>query len=468
MKQTDEISGKSITTVKRHKIGNILLGILFVCFLCILLPDKNAGAAGATVSITTKNTTVVKGDTVYVVITVSSEEAMDGFDAYFTYDSRVLQFITGGNITSGNDDAFRINDTKREAGTTKITYSVKFRARKAGSCTISLRKPYHVYAADEESSKMSISYNSLNILIRKKAIATPKPKETIAPEESGAPEKETKPEESIMPSGETASAAPQTTEVASESKPEEPALPTPNPKDVPGSSKLRKLLVEDAVFAPDFSPKIKKYSAIVATDEKQLAISYETKDSQAKVVIKGNKDLKPGRNVIRVVVTGTTGEKTTYRLAITIQRTSTASQAGAVTLAVKKGKLYLQGSSTVEVLEVEDEGTIPSGFAEEKTTIDGRKITTYALENNPDAGFVLFYGKAEEKGFFLYDIEEGHLYPYEKVKAWYRSMNGEPAEGSDADARTIQSLKYMVGILASFCGLMLLIVIALSIRSRRR
>lgn len=465
MRQTNEISGKSITFARWRQIRSILLGFLFVCFLCVASKGVTVSAAGATVSISTKNTTVVKEDTVYVVITVSSSEAIKGFDGYFTYDSRVLQFVTGGSITSGNDDAFRIDDTDRESSATEITYSVKFKARKAGSSTISLRKPYHVYADNEDSSKMSISYNSLNILVRKKSIETPKPKETAAPDSSGMPDS------SAMPPETPASSMPQSSgeppkDQASESL--EPAAPTPNAKDVPGSSKLRKLSVEGAVFAPDFSPKIKKYSAIVTTDDKQLAISYEPKDSQAKVVIKGNKKLKKGRNVIKVIVTGTSGKKTTYRLTITVQRTDRESQVNRVTLMTQKGKLYLQGSSTIEVLEAEDESIIPDGFVEEKNAIDGRKITAYALENNSDAGFVLIYGKGDKEEFFLYDMAEGTLFPYEKVKAWYRSMNGESAESMSADERKIQSLKYMVGIMASFCGLMLLIVIALSIRSRRR
>ena len=471
MKQTDEVSKKSITFARWRKISNILLGILFVCFLCISLRAESVSAAGATVSISTKNTTVVKGDTVYVVITVSSEEAIKGFDGYFTYDSRILQFVTGGNITSGNDDAFRINDTDRESSSTKITYSVKFRARKAGSSTISLRKPYHVYADDEEASKMSISYNSLGILVRKKAIATPQPKETVEPAESTVPEENNTPEGSSMPTEGENSSMSQHSEEPLEDVPVEsvePAAPTPNAKDVPGSSKLRKLSVDGASFAPDFSPKIRKYSAIVTTDDKQLAISYETKDSQAKVAIKGNKNLKQGRNIIKVIVTGTTGEKTTYRLSITVQRTDGESQVNRVTLITKKGKLYLQGSSTVEILEAKDESMIPDGFIEEKTAIDGRKITAYALENNSDAGFVLIYGRGNKEEFFLYDMDEGTLFPYEKVKAWYRSMNGESPDASSVEKQTIQSLKYVVGIMASFCGLMLLIVIALSIRSHRR
>lgn len=434
---------------------------LAVCFLGNSLSGKKAMAAGATVSISTKNTTVVKGDTVYVVIRVSSDEAIKGFEGYFTYDSRVLQFITGGNITSGNDDAFKIDDTDRSSSSTEITYSVKFKARKAGSSTISLRKPYQIYSDDENSSKMSVSYNSLNILVRKKAMTTPEKTAQPSGEEPESPEVKTSavPESSEVP--------PRPSGEPGEEKMESPVVPTTNPKDVAGSSRLRKLSVAGAVFAPEFSPKIKKYSAIVTTDEKELAISYETKDSQAEVVIKGNKNLKQGRNVIKVIVRGTGGKKTTYRLSVTIQHTDGSSQINHVSVLEKGGKLYLQGSSLIEVLEA-DESLIPAGFVAEETAVDGKKITAYALENNRDADYVLLYGKDKETGFFLYDMDEGRIYPYEKVKAWYRSMNGESAKEVTAEEQQIKSLKYVIGIMASFSGLLFLILTAVLIRSHKR
>lgn len=461
MKQENEIFRKPDFFPGWCKYSLIFFMMLFICFLGNGFYEKKAMAAGATVNISTKNTTVVKGDTVYVVIRVSSSEAIKSFEGYFTYDSRILQFITGGNVTSGNDDAFKIDDTNRSSSSTEITYSVKFKARKAGSSTISLRKPYQIYSDEDTSSKMSVSYNSLNILVRKKAMTIPE--KTTPPSVDDINRTEEKPSaipdspaEPVNPSGEPEPV-----------KPVLSAAPTTNPKDVAGSARLRKLSVAGAVFAPDFSPKIKKYSAIVTTDEKKLDISYETKDSHAKVVIKGNKSLKQGKNVIKIIVQGTAGKKTTYRLSVTIQRTDGSEQVNRVTMLEKGGKLYLQGSSVIEVMEA-DESLIPAGFIAEETAVDGKKITAYILENNREADFVLLYGKGEEPGFFLYDMEEGGIYPYEKVKAWYRSMNGESAKEISAEEQKIKSLKYVIGIMASFCGLLFVILTALLIRTRKR
>ncbi len=433
--------------------GRVFLGILFVCFFCIAGwgRAKTVMAAGASITISTKNSTVEKGDTVYIVVKVSSSEAIKGFEGHFTYNSRVLQFVTGGNITHGNDDSFRINDTQRAAGVSKITYSVKFIARKAGSASVTMRKPYHVYADDDGSSEMSVSYNTLNILVKNKLSSndkpvgtsrTPKPSPSAKPVETGRPEESGRPQES--------------------------AAPSPRKNDVPGSSRLRKLSIEGVDFVPDFEPGIKKYSALITTDKKELEIDYQPKDSQAEVVVKGNKNLAEGKNTVKVIVNGTTGERTVYRLSLTIQHTNNKNQANRVAVIQKKGKTYLKGSTQIEVLSLKEEGIVPDGFEKTQTTIDGKEITSYALKGGGESSFVLVYGKGNKEELYLYDKENSTIMPYEKVKSWYRSLNGGSVSTITDEERMIQSLKYVIGIMAAFCGLLLLITIAASIRAHRR
>ncbi len=303
MKQTDRILQKKAQKLWRHKAGAVrcFFGILSVCLFYpgMGLGAKKASAAGATVSITTKNTTVTKGDTVYVVIRVSAADKMQSFEGYFSYDNRILQFVTGGSVVHGNDDKFRIQDTERESSASDITYSVKFLARKQGSTAITMEKPYSVRTDDDNATKMSVSYNTLNILVKKKAQEkTDKnmdtPKQSVLPSKS--PEASASPEASVEPSK------------------------TPGKKDIPGSNKLRKLTIKDAEFAPDFSPKIRKYSVLATTSKKKLDITWEAQDSQAKVVVKGNRDLTEGKNIIKIAVTGTNGKKRVYRLSVTVQK----------------------------------------------------------------------------------------------------------------------------------------------------
>ena len=107
---------------------------------------------------------IVKSDIFYVVITVAADEEITGFEGYFSYDQDIMQYITGGSVSSGNDDEIHVKDFDREAGTKKIKYSLQFRARKAGSCTVALKKCRKIQTADG-SAKMSIGSASLGIQV---------------------------------------------------------------------------------------------------------------------------------------------------------------------------------------------------------------------------------------------------------------------------------------------------------------
>lgn len=138
------------------------------CFILGAGDKKSVKASSAMISITTQNPKVQVGDEVYVIITIRSTDSIQGVEGYFTYDNRYLCFEKGGGFVHGNDDAFRILDVERGIGATKVKYSVKFTARKAGSSTIQLKKPYAVIASDDTGSKMSVSYTPLNLLVEEK------------------------------------------------------------------------------------------------------------------------------------------------------------------------------------------------------------------------------------------------------------------------------------------------------------
>lgn len=150
----------------RRMLG-IVIGILFAVTVGMCWNTVRTSAAGANITIHTKNTTVAEGDTVYLLITVESSQGISGFEGYFPYDNRVLQFQTGGSVVYGNDDEFRIVDVERNGTEKQIKYSVKFRARHEGNTTITLKKPYNVFGKDT-SEKLSVSYNTLTIVVKKK------------------------------------------------------------------------------------------------------------------------------------------------------------------------------------------------------------------------------------------------------------------------------------------------------------
>ena len=138
--------------------------IAFVVFAGFICRENTAQAAMAQISLQKSADEIVKSDIFYVVITVAADEEITGFEGYFSYDQDIMQYITGGSVSSGNDDEIHVKDFDREAGTKKIKYSLQFRARKAGSCTVALKKCRKIQTADG-SAKMSIGSASLGIQV---------------------------------------------------------------------------------------------------------------------------------------------------------------------------------------------------------------------------------------------------------------------------------------------------------------
>lgn len=138
--------------------------IAFLVFAGCICRENTAQAAMAQISLQKSTDEIVKSDTFYVVITVAADEEITGFDGYFSYDQDIMQYITGGSVSSGNDDEIHVKDLDRETGTKKIKYSLQFKARKAGSCTVALKKCRKIQTADG-NAEMSIGSASLGIQV---------------------------------------------------------------------------------------------------------------------------------------------------------------------------------------------------------------------------------------------------------------------------------------------------------------
>ncbi len=427
--------------------------LLLLCLSGLFAFGRRAEASSASVTVETKNEKVKVGDTVYVIVTVRSTKAIKGFEGYFAYDHQYLRFDSGGGVVHGNDDAFRILDMERPASSSKLKYSVKFTARKAGGTSITLRKPYNVLEDDGNNTKMSVSHNALNMMIGQPGTQSMAPRQKAKPTAKAASDKKKKPAEgkpAPKPSGKPE---------ANEKKAGE--------NDILGSAKLRSLEIRGTQLTPDFSPDIEKYSGVISTSKEQLPLIYEAEDSHAAVKVSGNKKIKDGKNVIKITVKNTDGEKTTYRLSMTVQKITPEedSENSRVNVMKKSGKMYMVGTTTICVGEAEAE-KIPQGFERISIDMEGEKVTCYAPEGDREADYVLIYGE-EEQAFYLYDRESGSLQSYDKVKMWYQS-NGEKEISTSASLEEkMESYRYVLAIMGAFCALMLVLMLYFALHSRR-
>lgn len=183
------------------------------------------------------------------------------------------------------------------------------------------------------------------------------------------------------------------------------------------------------------------------------------------MTVKGNKNLQIGKNVIKLVVKSGSNTKKTYRLTIKITEpkpSAAPSTQEGVRADSSAGEVTLYGSSVVHVMSPEKE-EIPNGFGKTELEIDGQVVEAYALESDTEHTYVLVYGEAGgQEQFYLYDRKDNTLFPYAKVKAWYRSgAVGLVPEEEDALQLSNKRLKYVVGILIALSSLFLLGIISL-------
>ena len=152
--------------MNRQKGIVIGLLLLFGC-LSFKMEYRTASAAGANVSIQSDVNPVVQGEIFYVIITVTSDQELNGFEGYFSYNQGVMKYITGGSVSSGNDDEFSITDTNREEASCTLKYSIQFKARRSGSSTIALKSSSSIYSA-QDSAKLSVASDCFNIRVLSK------------------------------------------------------------------------------------------------------------------------------------------------------------------------------------------------------------------------------------------------------------------------------------------------------------
>lgn len=250
-------------------------GCVLLLLLAVGMTEKRVTAAGATITIETDRSTITKGERFYLLITVTSSEAMNGFEGYFSYDSRLMKYITGGSVASGNDDTFHISDVQREEGSTELKYSICFQARKRGDCSIRLQTPYAVYRA-EDSSQMSVASNGMNLVIHGKSKQY-------------------------------------------------------------GSSRLKELEVEGIELSPAFRPDILTYHGTLEGEAASLDVNATPENAQAEVKIEGNDNLAEGENEIQIHVQSETGSETVYRLTLE-KRTSSANPAESTTFSAAEAE----------------------------------------------------------------------------------------------------------------------------------
>ena len=244
------------------------MSFLLLCLGFLAVPGKSL-AASAVVEFSTDNTEVKKDETVTVVCRVTSKDGFNDVKMKVSYDSDVLQFIEGGKKVSGGNGQLSIQSVGNTDAVTTRTYSLQFQA--VGEGATAIQTDGNPKILDSEGNKLSISSNRIVLSVTAEEAAA---QVTVNPADPAA--------------------------VAS-------AAPTPTPVPLNTNTKLKGLSFHAISMAPQFSTEVLEYTIKVDCNTDKLYYNAIPANGKQRIRLKGNEELMPGENEMKLVVTAESG-----------------------------------------------------------------------------------------------------------------------------------------------------------------
>ena len=338
---------------KQFKILGIILSAIIIMSAFIGI---NVSAAGATLIFSKKDVKV--GETVTVNVSIDGGEAMFGVSATVSYDSQILQFVSGDGASGSNGS---IGIAVPVTNTSKKVISLEFKAVGEGNCVISVRDVLVVYKGDAE-----VPINGASATMPVKA-------DTPAPSEPEAPSSD---------------------------------------------ANLTSLSLSNGKLSPRFSAKTTNYTATVENAVDKVTVN-ATAAEGASVSGTGSIALKEGRNKHTITVTAADGTKKTYTITITRLKPDEENTSSDNTSSEEPSDnpddnppsgdvlvTYINNESHHVLSEIPEDIKIPGGFSAGKANFNGAEVSVY---ESPNKEYVLYTLKRDSDG----DVK---LYTYDSMR----------------------------------------------------
>lgn len=331
---------------------------LLLIGLCLNSVTYTTKAAGATVTIALSSSSVSIGNTVTVTVTISGA---DDSVIYLTYDSSIIEYQSGS--ASGVATVGGGGGTLTLSGPSGST-SMSFTAKANGST--------YVYTSGDDAYDLStmtqveVSHGGATITV------------------------ETQDTTSEEPSN------------------DDNDTPSSNDEDDDRSSNcyLASLDVSPGTLEPEFSYSNYEYTLRVEEDVTEIAISANTDDSKATTEVSGASSIKPGKNVIEIVVTAENGAVKKYTINVI---------AGEV---LEDVKLDLNGMEYSIINSSNEVDNIPESFTATTVKYDKWDILAYQSPNE-QIKVVYLKNSLGDSNWFIYDEANGTFTEYKEYSSKY-------------------------------------------------
>lgn len=232
--------------------------IIAVCLMCavvcgVIAAGVTSRASSANISIAADGDTVKKEQEFSVRVTVSSDAAMQNIDTMFTYDATVLEYVSSdSSAVAGASGMIHIMEEFLDPVTT-MTYTLNFKALELGTSVLSVSDTYISQA--ETFDVIPVSSDSISV-------------EVVTNHQESS------------------------------------------------ETRLDQLLVAPGELNEPFSPDVYEYTAQVAYEDENAAVSAIPMDENAVVTMEKSDTLSFGENRVIITVTAPSGDVGTYTVII--------------------------------------------------------------------------------------------------------------------------------------------------------
>lgn len=332
------------------RLASVFLALLMLVSVSAAQMITSYAAVG---KITFSDPTVTVGNQVSVTMKIASSDgtALGASDVRLQYDSSALEFLSGTSA-NGGAGSIRVLGAMEAENQTTFTFTLKFKALKAGTSSITVTSQ-EVYDANSQTVTIDhVGSSAVKI-----------------------------------------------------------TAPVTYSKD----ATLSGLTISPGELTPAFSADVMEYTAIVSSDVDKVTVSAPANDAKASVSVSGNEELQTGENTITCKVTAEDGETVkTYRILVTKAEAGFVEPETETSEAVNGDSASnLQDGSWKAEAEI-DASIVPDGFQVIDFTYEGEAIQAVSDANGTILLYMTNEDGVGD--FFLYDTENNVLVPYVYVR----------------------------------------------------
>lgn len=342
--------------------------VLALALLLIAHPDNTVKAEG--VSLGLSASTVNVGGSVTATVSCPSGY---GVDVILSVDNTAV-------LSGGNDTVVVIGDAAGQPNSASVTFS----AVGAGTCTITATVRS---AGDADGNPVDFGGASAAVTVNNTA---QQPTDTNTGSNTGN-----------NTGSNTGSNTDGTTDGSSTAQ-------TTQSSD----NTLKSIVLSNGSLSPAFSPKTKNYTATVDNSVTSLSISATPTNQTAKVTsVSGNDNLQVGENTITITVKAENGVTATYTIVVTRRDATDPENSEAQE---EKKSYEINGSNWGIATEITEEEVLQD-FTLSSILIDNLEYPCLSFNNGSLDLIKMVSEDGLNTGFFVYDKEQGAIYPFAKI-----------------------------------------------------